>query len=361
MRVAILLLGAVLATSQDTAGLAAQLRAVRRQVVLAPDQYRRIQDHLLRWIDTRYRRGTGADEMNRELKAAGLLFDQHVDADNLLDLKRVGFLDKLSVHDRGPFKMIVAGIYSNDACGLNQTAALYKSQDRVAVIQPDDSASQALTLSDLAMGGGDAGVLVASGWIYSNCTSSWNGSTIRIDVIQDTTRRKVLESLPGARQLDAVPIRAQVEGDIVTFRYAAGMADGELMARPGIARYKVQRDRAIRLAPIALTLGGFTDEWIRMDTADIQPWSAPAAARAHSAVQADFSSSTFRWHSFAKCCLDESEVGVLVERPQKIYVFTISGTRAADLKMTRVAGAHTCTAHELPDTNGLKVIAEELP
>jgi len=303
--------------------------------------------------------------MNRELKAAGLLLEEASGGGDPLDVKRTGFLEPISTEAASTpeERILTASVYSNDNCGLNDTAILLDRQNHLlAAIQPNGSDEAPYRLSGIAVSSDPQGrIIVASGWFVSNCTSAWNGSAVRIDVVSGGVSRNLLDSFPGARQLQDIAVKS--EGDIVTFRYIAGLADAEMMERPGIARYRVESDRAVRLPPVALSLAGFIDEWLRINDTEAVPWSGSEAAPLHHAVAADFHANVFTWKSVAECAGTPatSEVRVDLHEINKTYVFVITGAHAADLKMKRVSSAHSCAARNLPDSDGFTAIARELP
>jgi hypothetical protein len=301
--------------------------------------------------------------MNRELKTSGLFAPEPDEEDRMaMDFKLTGYLGPLSsppiqVRD---VALVVATVYMHNACGASQAALLYLKNRRIALIQPF-SGETALHISGIEVGdlraSGDR--IVAAGWFISNCTSTWNGSALSVDLARNGKTRRILNTDPGARQLEDITVT--IDQDIVTFRYIAGLADAQVMQRAGIARYRISGNQARRIAPVALNIGGFVDEWIHMPDAEAARWSSPAAAREHASVRRDFSKNTFRWRSLAHCG-DHAEVGVEVNDTKKNYVFSISGSKAADLRMAGISGEHSCGAQVLPSQDfGLAPIFAELP
>ena len=173
--------------------------------------------------------------------------------------------------------------------------------------------------------------------------------------------RNALKSYPGARQLGDIEVG--IFNRTVTFKYIAGLADANLMARPGIARYRIEGGRAIREAPIASTRVGFMDEWLSMDDVNAARWSTPEAARVHASLVNDFKSTTFKWQSAARCEGNPVtwEITVRVEKSQRTHVFVISGSNAADLKMVRVVKTHSLSCRNVDLTGDLSAIAADLP
>jgi hypothetical protein len=154
-----------------------------------------------------------------------------------------------------------------------------------------------------------------------------------------------------------VPIDVRIAGEIVTFTYSAQIHDGIFMERPGVARYRVNGTTATRIAPVATTLAGFIDEWIHMNPADAPRWSDPDALQSRAKIQAARNNSVMEWRSFARCN-GAREVGVQID--QSLYVFSIRGDRASDLRMVSVRPQHSpnCTIASFDDFTAL---ATELP
>jgi len=63
-----------------------------------------------------------------------------------------------------------------------------------------------------------------------------------------------------------------VKLDRVTFFYDRGVFPTEFLVAPAIARYRVQKGRAIREAPLALNLIAFINEWIDLPKAEAAQW-----------------------------------------------------------------------------------------
>jgi hypothetical protein len=375
LRAAVLTVGLVwswtaVAIPADTAGLAAQLRAVRGKKWLTVAEYARLQTQYLGWIDARVQAARTIESMNRELRAAGL-FPPRTDPMKPYLEAYAGYLDEIStprIRAAAGLLAIAAGIYKGGGCALDETVILYQREPLRKLAQinaaPDNNES-AYYLAGLDVGETDAssGRLVASGWGFSNCTSTWNGQRIRIDRLKEISLDNVL-----ARDLDAQnreeneDVAAWVRGDVVTFWYQGGTGDGDLLSAPAIARYRVAGNRAVRERPVALTRAGFIHEWLEMDGAEAARWSEPEAEQVHPAVARAFADRYLEWAHVGRCAGSPPvwEVGVRIHGSQKLYVFRIGGSQATGLRMLAVTDQWTGACEALDIRNNLESVGAEL-
>jgi hypothetical protein len=353
----VLLMLATFAAAQDTQQLATALEKVRSQEVLSPGQYREIQSLYIRWIDTRVESGESIDAMNRELNKSGLLVPEMTSNDPW-HIPWVGHLDKIENQIVGDSVVIEAGIFSNAACGLNQTAMVYDSNGRrgLGTIAPGDAMEWAYAISNIAVGPDSSGErLAAAGWFMSACASSWNGAAFTIHRVTPNGVVKILDRHARTRQLDQ--IKLNIAGNVVEFHYIGRLGDVVAMARTGIAKYRIEGNRATRIAPLALSIPGFMDEWLDMDESEAARWSTPAAARMHAQAKADYGDDVFEWQTFGRCG-GAAELGIQFTRTKKIDVFRISGATAADLKMIGISDKHSCAARDISGGDLTEVLTE---
>jgi hypothetical protein len=267
-------------TAPDTARLSADLQAVRGKKALDAEEYRSLQTEYLNWIDARVKAGVSIEKMNAELREAALFYHWIDSADGMLDESfesRAGYLEPISTRSlRGAAELLVikASIYRGIGCYLDMAVALYEkhSLKRLGWLQADQAESGfPYHLSGLdAVHRGAAGEwLVASSWTVSNCTSSWNGKRVRIDILRGTGIENLMAKDLYARDRDRVEdVAVWVRQDVVTFWYEGGLRNADLMSVPGILRYQITGDIAAREAPVALTRAGFLQEWLNMDDAE---------------------------------------------------------------------------------------------
>lgn len=232
---------------QDTAHLAAHLRAVRGNKWLPPDEYKDLRAEYLAWMDARVKASQGIERMNQELKSAGL-FANWSDSLNEMDKSHAGYvkpIEKRWVRGTKDAFVIEARIYKGAGCSIDVTAVVYErgSLTKLAEINAaPDKPDYAYFLSGIDISGKDASGLrvAASGWVASNCTSTWNGKRIRIDQLRRSSMENILARDLYAHDRDAVEdVAAQVQRNTVTFRYDGGIGDSDLLSTPALAKYRI--------------------------------------------------------------------------------------------------------------------------
>jgi hypothetical protein len=330
----------------DTALLGKNLARFRRYKVyeLQTAEYKTIRSQYLAWIDSRLKGGKSIAEMNLELKAAGLLSPER-QAGVDIDRSRAGFLGEVGILpllSRPDLLAVTFGIEAGSFCNFDETVVLYdrKTLQRIARVNAENVYSHGFSLRDFAVGekaDSHGGRLIGSAWVVTNCNSNWNGNVFRIDLARGQALKNILER--PARSFFDDKLAVHLAGDTVTFNYTSGIRDPLVLLRDGIASYRVQRERATRLAPIAKSYGGFIDEWLDMDDAEAARWSTPDAARMHHRVAGKFGKDVFAWEHAADCPGSPltREIAVRAYESKQITVFRISGTSAADMRMISVA------------------------
>lgn len=275
---------AIAAPANDTARLLKNRHAVRNRQ-LSPDDYQRLRMDYVAWIDRRVKAGESLTDMNRELKAAGLVAEQP----NALsgDKNLAGYVDPIKIRQVPSTKAVFvleASMYQGTGCSSDVTAIVYErtSLAKLAEINATPGSVEfPYYLSGIDVSDKDAtgGRLIASGWTVSNpaCTSTWNGKLIRIDQANDSWVKNILRRDLWAHDRDPENITVRVKGSDVTFEYDGGTPDVRLFVSPSIARYRIVDNQAVRESPIALTRSGFINEWLNMTDSEAKGWGKPQA------------------------------------------------------------------------------------
>jgi hypothetical protein len=199
---------------------------------------------------------------------------------------------------------------------------------------------------------------MASAWVASNCTSNWNGSRFRIDLLRNQSIQNLLATTPGFKNDEDVEIN--ITGNAVMFRYTTVSGETVTIMREAIAQYRIQNGHAVRQAPIALSYGGFIHEWLSMDDAEAARWSTPEAAATHHDMATRFN--RFEWDHAASCLGPPAarEIVVRNDESKATGVFLIAGATAAEMRMQSVSDQRTPGCREIeisPDSLG-SIIAE---
>jgi hypothetical protein len=338
---------------------------------LPPEKFASLRDQYLAWIESRLKSGHGVEALNRELRAVGLLAewpsDKNLDALlDEMDRSHAGYLEPIFTKaPRGDRNVlfVAAGMYRGAGCSLDVAAAVYQRRPwkRLAVLNAGDP-EYAFHLSgvDAGVAGRSGERILATAWVASNCTSTWNGKRIRIDRTAGTSIIPVLAANLNAQdRFEGEAVGVSMPGNIVTFLYRGPTGDGDLISGPSIARYRVAQDRAVREAPIALTRAGFLQEWLNMDEAEALRWGTAQAAAARASISKD----GFEWARIAQCAGSPAvwEVGIRPTETQRLHIFRIQGSRARELRMLGVTDHATESCVEEDLTKGLRGVAAELP
>jgi hypothetical protein len=359
------------AIKPDTARMSSHFAGVRGQNVLTQSQFDRLQAEYLAWIDVRMRARVSIQEMNRELDAAGMIAKEDPNA-LPIEQNHTGYLAELStadVHNSADILALDAAFITNASCGVDTTLVLYdrSTLKRVALIRAEPSFTAPWNQSGLAVGtaAGQRARLIATGWYLSNCTSTWNGARIRLDSWNGSALHPLLNRSVVARSgNEEWAFKADVQSGMVVYRYVAGMSNAEVMARPAVARFKVAGARVIRQAPVALTRGGFVDEWLRMDDAGAARWSEPSAAAMHRTAAAHFHGGVFTWNSVARCAAGGGswEIGLRKLDDLRTYYFLMRGEQATAFRMLGVSRSPVPACKPIEgDASVIAAVTEEIP
>jgi hypothetical protein len=378
VRVFLLLSGATtgLAQPQDTLALKSLLQSSRGKESLTSDEYRQIQHMYLAWIDTRVKFGATTQTMNRELRANGLLIaparnEQLVGYDG----NPIGYLEELTTHRvTSPENVFAldARIYRGRYCSLDSTGIIYQSNPvaRLASLSAEaDKSTVGYYLSGLSISAADASGerLIASGWVVSNCTSTWNGKRIRIDRLSagsnGTTKQILAQDVSAQDRFDeGENVGATIDGDSVNFRYRGATGDSELLSGPAVARFLVTSDRATRTAPVALTRAGILYEWLRLNDSEVAWWSTPEAMAMRKFSASLIVNKGFQWERIAKCGGSPAtwELAVRPNESEQILVFRIGGSKAIELRMLSVSRTTSRACVPVDMDSGMRAVGGEL-
>ncbi|HLK68990.1 MAG TPA: hypothetical protein VKU19_36410 [Bryobacteraceae bacterium] len=337
-----------------------------KSLVMEAAEYSRLQREYLAWIDARVRAHATAAMMNAELASARLLFPQpEPDIADMLTKSYAGYLAEIQsspADAESDLTAITFGIHTGASCGFDETLALYsrrtlqrlarinaKDDSQPGWLAPDGSVVQGWHLRGYTIGRDDAsrGRSIGSAWVVSNCTSNWNGESIRLDILQGNSTKNIL-SAPVAAFLDD-EMRILIEGDTITFTYTSTIFDGTAELRPAINRYRVRDGRAVREAPLARSYGGFIDEWLKADNIEAARWSSPEAALQHRDLAAKYQKEMIRWEHVSACpgTPPAREISVRWEDSKQTTVFLIGGDSAAEMRMLSISDKRLPSCREI--------------
>lgn len=240
-------LDAQLAT--DTLRLRASLLAARSAEELAPAPYAALRRQYFAWIDARVRKGQSTDQMNRELRPAGLFVV--VDSE---DDRRPGVIESLGsqrVSHAPELQAVTVIIHRAMACNWDASVLLYDRDTRlrVATVRAvDDARTEPYSLLAFDAKRQAAGeLLIGSLWVVSNCTSTWNGQRLRIDRAGSGGNALLLERDLHAQLQDNE--EAVVKEGRVRFLYNGAVLDGDILSTATVANYGIAGDTVTRERP----------------------------------------------------------------------------------------------------------------
>lgn len=345
MAIGVVCAGAQVDRDTDTTHLTASLARVRGSLRISGGQYMPLQAEYLKWIDARVSAGTTVAAIRKQLEQAKLnpLLGDTV----TFGASQAGFVDIREQKVRGATDVfaITASIGVGASCAIDETIILYelRSRRRLAWVNADPSLKWHYYLTGIAANHTAAtgeGRLIATGWGITNCTSNWNGKAIRIDRVEPTGEltsilKKDLAAFSGNRTEVVAP---WVQLDEVTFFYDQATPLTSVLATPAIEKYRVDKLRAIREAPLGLNMLGFIVAWLSLPAQEVSAWGSPDSTSAHQSIVA----MQEKEHlgdlvDIARCGGSTWEVAV---RFQHEVVFRIQGERARQLRMVSVLPTH---------------------
>jgi hypothetical protein len=348
--------------------LAEHLKRFRTYTVseIEAAKYKPIQEEVLAWIDSRLKSGSTVEQMNRELKAAGVLSVGAQDVDDM-EKNYAGFLGEVKLRAKGIAPDLLAvtfGIFTGSFCGYDDTAVMYTrtSLRRIARINAERSYTHGYHLREFTIGTDDGSGrrTAGSAWAASNCTSNWNGNIFRVDRLRAGSLDSILSQ--GESAFLADPITITQEGDTVTFDYTTMSGAPAVLVRHAIARYRAEGARAIRQAPFAPSFGGFIEEWLSMDDAEAAGLSTAEADEHHRELAARYKDEfLFEWQHAAICPGSPPfrEIALRWDKSKAISVFAVSGITAEDMRMLSVSDQRSPSCQEIDISKDLSSITAE--
>ncbi len=353
------------ALGPDTESLIASVKSAVGQAYLSGDQFTQIRETLLRWIDTWIKQGKSQNEINRELRDAGLIDRRELPRDEVLK-SFIGYLAEAKVQPlSGGEDILQVRLGIGMTCGYDETVVLYRRQPfaRIGILnefEPSHPIAQRYTSIVIGPRDSRGRRIVAAGAVSLWCTSTYVGAVLRLESLQDSCMRTLLKRAVAARIWDdAAVVRASVEGNVATFLYQASLPDGELMSRKAIARYSISGEQVRREPPIALSRIGFIDEWLMMDDREAVRWSTPNAAKRHRDLSAWVANKPFEYWKTWLCSGSPSRWEVVInplKDPTERRVFLLAEAGANKMKMLKVSKESLSGCREM----GLPGLAADL-
>jgi hypothetical protein len=348
----------------DTARMARHLSSMRGGEFAAA-QFQPIQDEYLAWIDSRVRTRGSAKTINEELRQAKLLFRETEGLASDFG-SHAGYLGAVQVEPIPEVDDLLAlriGIYTGGGCDYDETVVLYERKPfrRLGWLNAEQSYSHGYYLHGLNAGKNNPARsrIIASAWTASNCTSVWNGTRFRIDLLQPQVVTNILNREASARNDEEVKI--SIQDNNATFRYSTDMRDTVIQSREGVASYQVLGNRAIRQAPIASQLGGFIDEWLLLDDDEAARVSTPAAAKMHHNVAAGFARDFFEWKRVSDCSGPVREIIIQGEKSRQTFIFLLRFSSLTDMQMLSVSDKGNPSCREIDLSKDPSPITTLLP
>lgn len=280
----------LLAQADRTQRLAALLIPARDQEALTKEQADQIRTELLAWTEERIQRGLTIAQLNEQLAASGLLVPEALYKTGDIYQPFAGYLEKITSESiPSASDLLQINLQIGMTCSFDQTAAIYRRNplSRVGWINyPDTEGSTAWGINSITVGPPDSSGerIVAAGLMSGWCTSNVGDIQLRIWRLAGNEMRPLLTRDLGARR--DVPVSALIEGGTVAFRFDTGVRDVGIIIRSAIEKYRVEGNRVTRIAPIALNVIGFIEEWLELNDAEAARSSSPEAVRDRAAAVA---------------------------------------------------------------------------
>ncbi|MBI4889450.1 MAG: hypothetical protein HY821_02420 [Acidobacteria bacterium] len=340
MRLGLLIVAAAaMAAGRDLNALAAKLKSVHGAPKMSTEQFHELRGVYLEWIDAQVKAGHGVTEINRGLTAAHLI--QHDPPEDLF-ASQAGFLEPVTevrVRSTREVRVLALPIHVGGNCQLDVSAAVYerRGRRRIGVLRVEEELGYAAYLSTLDVGAADAkgARLAASGWVTANCTSSWNGKTLRIDRLSAGTVKPLMEREVSAQDWQPVSVAAGVRGSQATFAYRGGIRNGAVLSLDAATRYRVKGDTVLRESPLALSRVGFIQEWLELPEVEAQRWSDAQPLLMRPQVAAALKDQYFEFGRVERQP-GPAEVWdvTLIQSESRIrYQFRMGGSRASRLRL----------------------------
>ncbi len=335
---------------------------------LGAAEVKSIRAEYLAWLDARVTGGMSIEQMNVELNSGKLLTATNSASVNDFGKSYTGFVGTIhssAVNDDGEddktpddLLLFLLPIYTGRGCNQDQTLVLYnrETRQRLGWINGQTAYQHGLILGAVAAQprARDGARLVATDWIYSNCTSNWNGQVFRIDSLANGRASQVLDRSPAGGAM-AGSTKIQIDKDAVQFTYYsnANVIDPDGSLPLPVVRYRVQGTRALRLTPLAETLGGFIDEWLGLEDGEAIRFGSAATATQHRALRTRRNEEWYSFTDAAECpgTPPTHQVRALWDKSKRTTYFHVIGDTAATLRMESVTDSPIpgCRSSRLDD------------
>jgi len=353
----------LLAQADGTQRLAALLIPARGQVALTKEQADQIRVELLAWTDERIRRGLTVAQLNEQLAASGLLVPEALYKTDDIYQPFAGYLEKITSEPiQSASDLLQINLQIGMTCSFDQTAVIYRRNPlrRVGWINnPDTKGSVAWKLSLITVGSADPNGerIVAAGMMSGWCTSSLVGIQLRIWKLAGNEMRSLLMRDLGGRD---EPIKVVIDRDSVAFHFARNARDTAFLVRSSIERYKVERDRATRISPLAVHILGFIEEWLGLDDAEAARWSSPEGTKEHASAVAWAKDKLVEYEGGSRCTGSPRlwQVSVKLSDAEDRRFFLVNEDGAESLQM---AGFRSEPVRECPHVDVADLTKELSP
>jgi len=200
--------------------------------------------------------------------------------------ERFGFVYDVRVQRPSGHPELIAVVFTlTIPCGTDDSLTLFENEGsewRPLVVAESNSYSEVSGAQgglDYALSPADAN----GGWflVTANttpwCTSNWQGLHYRVLRPSDSPEapRVLLDEHRGVYLGVDDPFRLTVRQD----GFQVGQMDSQsldagLLTRVHVQQYKVEGDRVVRVAPLALLPEDFLDEWVNLSWEDALPWTS---------------------------------------------------------------------------------------
>lgn len=340
----LLLLSVVAFAQSDTRELAAALSAARPILldIRSGDRGKAVMVDLkartAAWTEARIARGLSAAEMNRELRAAGVIRKEtpgEFERDIELSYRAFqGFISEVSVTpiDRAPDLLDVRTAIGV-GCGYIETASVFDAKTRRLIVRfdPEDSAGPPIKYSKIAAGTVRRPRLIAAASSSYYCTSTISGAHLEAF---DETGKRLLRTFRSIRNYD--PVEVVVAEEVAVFRYAWNISDDAFLWIHGISKFELRGGELVRVPPLATSRLGLIEEWIGGTTAEVESWTSPAALKRHG----EFGGSVFYSIKQTQKCPGVPErwqARLDMEKPKRaVRYFVVEGSNAYVARMAEV-------------------------
>lgn len=346
----------LLAQAADTQRLATLLKSARGQVGLTKEQATQIRTELLAWTDERIQRGFTIAQLNEQLAASGLQVPEALYKTDDIYQPFAGYLEKITSEPiPSASDLLQINLKIGMTCSFDHTAVVYRRNPflRVGWINnPNTNGSVAWSVNSVTVGPADstgdriAAANLMSGW----CTSSLVGIQLRIWKLTGNEMRSLLKRDLGGRN---EPVMVVLDRKSVAFHFTRNARDTEFLIRSSIEKYEVEQERAIRVAPVAVDLLGFIEEWLGFDDAEAARWSTPEGTKDHPSAVAWAKDKLVEYEGGSRCTgsprLWQVSVKLLDTKDRRVFLVNEDGAQHLQMVGFRTEPARECPAVDVAD------------